>query len=92
MIEDYNVTGQRAVQDDNLSGNQQLLLPHGVLEDTQGENEHSDDGGLEGYLGRRKTLVKQKQLDNLTFKSSDNDKRSDKDSFNSSLGGWGGWG
>ena len=50
----------------------------------------TDDGGLEGYLGRRKTLVKQKQLDNLTFKSSDNDKRSDKDSFNSSLGGWGG--
>ena len=42
-------------------------------------------------LNRRKTIIKQEEkLDQLTFReSTDDGKKSDKDTFNSSLGGWG---
>ena len=89
MIEDYTITGQRAVQDDNSSKYKQVLLPYGVIEDAKGENEYSDDGGA--LLKRRKTIIRQQdKLDQLTFReSTDDGKRRDKDTFNSSLGGWG---
>ena len=57
--EDHILTGYKPIQDDILSRDKQLLLPDGVIEEIKGENEHSDDD-LGGYLGRRKTLVKQK--------------------------------
>ena len=84
-IEDNTITGLRAVQDDSSSKYKQVLLPYGVIEDTKGENEFSDDGGA---FRRRKTMIEQQELDKLTFRES-SDKKSDKDTFNSSLGGWG---
>ena len=54
LIEDNTVTGLRAVQDDISSKYKQVLLPYGVIEDTKGENEYSDDGGA---FRRRKTII-----------------------------------
>ena len=64
------------------------MLPHGVIEDTKGEDNVSEDAA---NLKRKKTKDGNDIEKGSYFRDSfedDNDNRSEKDLFNSSLGGW----
>ena len=70
------------------------MLPHGVIEDTKGEDNVSDDAG---NIKRRNSKISKKDVPdndydidkNSYFRDSfDEGRATEKDMFNSSLGGW----
>ena len=69
-----------------------VMLPQGVIEDTKGEENASEDAGRSPGIKRRvsKDIGGDYDIEkNSYFKdSSERDKHSEKDGFNSSLGGW----
>ena len=74
-----------------------VMLPHGVIEDTKGEDNASEDAA---NLKRRNSKINKDKQDGIDYDIDKNSyfrdsfdggspsRRSDKDIFNSSLGGW----
>lgn len=71
-----------------------VLLPHGVIEDTKGEDNASEDLGTSKFRspGKKNDInvydIDKNSYFRDSFDGDDHDTKSEKDLFNSSLGGW----